>query len=104
MVGEIIPIQIDKDLEDLIPGFLQNRHKDVTLITNALKESDFELLRSVGHKMKGNSGGYGFDKLSEIGARLEIAGKESNAEIVATCLDEIIDYLERIEITFVEEE
>ena len=58
---------MDEDLGDLIPGYLENRKKDVVEILNCLNRRDYETIRSLGHKMKGSGGGYGFDTITEIG-------------------------------------
>ena len=43
MSGEKIVVHIDIDLEDLIPGFLDNRQKDIQKLESALQGNDFEL-------------------------------------------------------------
>ena len=42
MSEDKIVVHVDIDLEDLIPGFLENRQKDVQSLENALKENDFK--------------------------------------------------------------
>ena len=44
----------DPDLRDLIPGFLQSRHKDIKSIDAVLKNADNPYPRS---SMKGSEGG-----------------------------------------------
>ena len=55
--GETIVIRVDRDLEDLIPGFINNRRKDAESIADALKRKDYETIRVLGHGMKGAGGG-----------------------------------------------
>jgi HPt (histidine-containing phosphotransfer) domain-containing protein len=57
--AEVIVIHADKDLEDLIPEFLDNRRSDVESIRGALANDDYETIRVLGHSMKGSGGGYG---------------------------------------------
>ncbi len=64
---EKIVVQVDADLEDLIPGYLQNRRQEVDSILQALENQDFEAIRVLGHTMKGTGGGYGFDAITEMG-------------------------------------
>lgn len=97
-----IQVVIDEDLEDLIPNYLEKRKQDIEKIKAGLVSSDFEELRSIGHKIKGSGGGYGFDGLSKIGAALEIAAKGEDASGVKSNLEKLQDYLERVEITFEE--
>ena len=56
---------------------------------------------SIGHSIKGVGGGYGFDLMSELGAKIEIAGKESNAEAISENIEQLDHYLECVEIEYV---
>lgn len=98
MEGNSIIVRIDKDLEDLIPGYIENRKKDVSAIFNALKNSDFEAIRIIGHSMKGSGGGYGFDRITEIGKMIEDAAKAMDAEGIAAQNNELSLYLSRLKI------
>jgi HPt (histidine-containing phosphotransfer) domain-containing protein len=95
-----IKVRLDPDIQDLIPGFLENRKKDVTAIRTALASGDFTTITVLGHTMKGDGGGYGFDAISEIGAILETAGKQKDAEKIRQGLDRLADFLERVEVVF----
>lgn len=97
--GEIIVV-VDDDLEELIPGYFENRRRDVAAIISALERNDFELIRSIGHKMKGSGGGYGFDRITEIGRDIEAAAKDSRSKDIleqANCLE---NYLNRVKVVF----
>jgi HPt (histidine-containing phosphotransfer) domain-containing protein len=94
-------VQIDKDLEDLIPGFLENRRAETPVLIQALKDSNFETLKSIGHKTKGNAGGYGFDELGKLGAQLEIAAPTKNKEVIQEILTQMQSYLEHVEVEYV---
>ena len=76
MTSEKIIVQVDEDLEGLIPGFLKNRGQDVEKLRAELEQSNFVNVSSIGHSIKGVGGGYGFDLMSELGAKIEIAGKD----------------------------
>jgi len=98
--GEKIIVYVDEDLEDLVPGFLQNRHGDVDAMNCALTDGDFETVRVLGHSMKGSGGGYGFYGITDIGMSLEEAAKEENAEAIGKWIAELSDYLDRVEVTY----
>ncbi|HPC86164.1 MAG TPA: Hpt domain-containing protein [Smithellaceae bacterium] len=89
---------VDEDLQDLIPGYLENRRKDVEELQGALERSDFEVIRVLGHKMKGSGGGYGFDEISEIGRTLEDAAKQSQAEKIREEIRRLRHYLDHVEV------
>lgn len=97
MALEKIIVQItDEDIVDIIPGYLANRQKDLETLKQA--HSDFETVRSLGHKMKGSGGGYGLDRISEIGRMLEEAAKAQNPEAIRSSIAALQDFLERVEI------
>lgn len=97
---EEIIVRVDSEIEDLVPGYLENRRKDIITIRTALENRDFETIKVIGHSMKGSGGGYGFDKITDIGKSIELAAKESNHEDIVKFLDELLDYLERIIIVY----
>jgi HPt (histidine-containing phosphotransfer) domain-containing protein len=93
-------VRVDPELADLIPGFLDNRRRDVEFLHEAMKQGDFEVIRTVGHKMRGDGGGYGFQEISEIGAALEQAAKDRNSIEIHRWVKELSNYLERIEVVY----
>ena len=95
-----IVVHVDADIEDLIPGFLDNRQEDIKSMLGALKQSDFETLRILGHSMKGAGGGYGFDAITEIGQSLELAAKEQNTREIRRIVDELTNYLKQVEVVY----
>ncbi|WP_459863257.1 Hpt domain-containing protein [Endothiovibrio diazotrophicus] len=97
-----IVVVVDADLEDIVPGYLENRRKDIVEIGAAVEAGDFESIRVLGHRMKGSGGGYGFDHITDIGFALETAAKGSDAEAIRTQIDDLRDYLARVEVTYEE--
>lgn len=98
---EKIIVHVDRDLEDIVPEFLENRQEDIKSIGEALTNGDFETIRIAGHSMKGSGGGYGFNKISLIGGALEIAAKNNNADEIETRLEELVSYLGHLEINYI---
>ncbi len=92
--------KVDPDLRDLIPGYLSNRQKDITTINQALRESDFNKIRVLGHSMRGSGGGYGFMPISKIGEGLEIAAKQKDPEQIKSRLAELSDFLKRVTLVY----
>jgi len=95
---EKIVVQVDADLEDLIPGYLQNRRQEVDAILHALENQDFETIRVLGHTMKGTGGGYGFDAITEMGRGLEAAAKDKNVHAIRQGAADLLDYLQAVEV------
>ena len=96
-----ISVQIDASLKDLIPGFLENRKKDLERIRMALEQTDFSTIQTLGHSMKGDGGGYGFDGIGEIGAALELAAARRDRESIQRQLAKLVEYLDRITVVFI---
>lgn len=95
-----IPVSVDSDLEDLIPGFLKRREEDLERLRSALGDGDMETVRVTGHSMKGTGGGYGFHGLSEIGAAIEAAAKSDDSVEISQQIETLADYLSRVEVQF----
>lgn len=95
---ESLVVKVDADLEDLIPGFLENRVKDVIFLKEAIDRKDFEAIRILGHSMKGFGSGYGFDRISEIGLELELASKNEDEEIIHENIHILELYIQNVEI------
>ncbi|MFQ5660502.1 MAG: Hpt domain-containing protein [Gammaproteobacteria bacterium] len=100
MGDEKIIVTIDSDLEDLIPGFLQNRSRDLESLREALKQKDCQAIQATGHSLKGVGGGYGFDKMSELGAEIESSAKANDLGKLAELIEQYGDYLDRIEVVY----
>ena len=97
---ERIKVSIDSDLQDLIPNYLLNREKDVEKILHSLDAGEFDKIKRLGHRMKGSGGGYGFDKITDIGAILEQAAHQQDSHLVKEQLEILEDYLGRVEIVY----
>ena len=81
-------VPVDSGVAELVPRFLENRRKDVGAITASVEKGDFESVRILGHNMKGSGGGYGFARITEIGALLEgAAARKATGEIRVQCAE-----------------
>jgi HPt (histidine-containing phosphotransfer) domain-containing protein len=98
--AEKIIAHVDPDLRDLIPGYLENRLRDLTTIKNALKAADFAKIRVLGHSMRGSGGGYGFMPISNIGEAIEKAAKNKDRDPIKNHLTELSDFLERVTLVY----
>lgn len=93
-------VVIDSDLEEIVPAFIAKRKIELTLINDAISQQNFDLLMSIGHKLKGNAGGYGFDQLSEYGSQLEIGAKQKDLTTINEAFSLISDYLNDLSIEY----
>lgn len=97
---DAIVVRVDPDLAELVPGFLDNRRRDVARLSEALATGDLETVRLVGHSMKGSGGGYGFTGVTDIGAALERAATDGDLAAARAALESLREYLERVEVRF----
>ncbi len=95
-----IIVHIDPDLEAIIPGFLANRHRDLATIEGCLKQGDLNTIRMLGHRMKGDGGGYGFDQITMIGDRLEQAAIGHDHTAIAAEVAQLTNFLAKVSIIF----
>ena len=98
--SEKIRIHIDRDLQDLIPDYLENRGKDLLAYQQALEKGDFDSIAVLGHSMKGSGGGYGFNDLSQIGRAIEKAAKSRDKDSVRKSIIDLTAYLKKLEIVY----
>lgn len=95
-----IAVQVDASFEPLIPTFMANRKKELTAMTEALVQGDFDTVRKAAHGMKGVSGSYGFHAMTTIAARMEQAAKTADETAIRNDLAIVASYLERVAITY----
>ena len=95
---DTIRVHANPKFADLMPGFLQNRRKDVVAMLDALDRGDFETVESLAHGMKGAGGSYGFQAITDIGAALEQAAASADADASRKWVGELSRYLDRVEI------
>jgi HPt (histidine-containing phosphotransfer) domain-containing protein len=95
-----ILVRIDPDLEAIVPGFLANRRRDLVTIEACLKQGDLNTIRMLGHRMKGDGGGYGFDQISAIGDQLEQAAIAQDPASVTAQVAELKDFLAKVSVIY----
>jgi CheY-like chemotaxis protein/HPt (histidine-containing phosphotransfer) domain-containing protein len=93
-----VTVRVDPGIADLVPAFLQSRRKDTGAISAALELGDFENVRVLGHNMKGSGGGFGFARISEIGASLEDAAVRKGAGEIRMQCAALVQYLDRVHV------
>ncbi|MBI3814851.1 MAG: Hpt domain-containing protein [Nitrospinae bacterium] len=98
--NEKVIVHVDADIEELIPGFLQNMEEDVQGILNAIENGDYETIRIMGHSMRGSGGGYGFDAITDMGHSIEEAAQGKNSEEIKKWVAELSSYLDRVEVVY----
>jgi HPt (histidine-containing phosphotransfer) domain-containing protein len=93
-------VTVAKDLEDLIPVFMRNRHKELDALRVALAAADFEQLRQLGHRMKGVGNSYGFARVSTLGKVIEDGARSGDRATLQASISEYGDYLSKVQIAY----
>lgn len=95
-----ITVEISRDLEEIVPIFLGNRENDLKTLRDALTRHDFGTIQTLGHRMKGDGGGYGFDRITEIGATMERVAKQKDHSLTEQQILQLEDFLRRVVIIY----
>jgi len=98
--GSAIIVHIDPDLEEIVPGFLENRRRDVQTLETALQQNNLAQIHIIGHRMKGDGGGYGFDAITMMGDALEQAAAGEDRDAIRRHTAELIDFLARVTVVY----
>jgi hypothetical protein len=93
-------VSIDADLEELVPGFLENRRRDAAALATAAQTRDVKTVRLLGHRMKGDGGGYGFQEISQIGEALEEAAIKEDWKKIAERTEALAAFLAQVEVVY----
>ena len=100
MSDQPIAVTVAKDLEDLIPTFMKNRHKELETLRTALAAGDMEQLRQVGHRMKGVGNSYGFEQVSTLGKQIEDGAKSADKASLEAHIAAYGEYLSKVRIAY----
>ena len=100
MSADQYKVTVAKDLADLIPVFMKNRHKELDSLRVALAAGDFEQLRQLGHRMKGVGNSYGFEHVSTLGKYIEDGARSGDRAALQARINEYQDYLSKVQIAY----
>ena len=93
-------VRVISSLAALVPGFLEGRRRDIESIAAALEHSDYDDIRILGHNMKGCGAGYGFNRITQIGASIEHAAVRRVPEEIRARSSELARYLDGLHVVY----
>ena len=99
-MAEKIYLSLDKKLRKIIPGFLENRQRDLDDLVIAKEKKDFQKIELIGHQLMGSAGSYGFSTLCRLGKDLEVAAQNKKIEDTNLIISKIEDHLNLLEIDY----
>jgi CheY-like chemotaxis protein/HPt (histidine-containing phosphotransfer) domain-containing protein len=79
---------------DRIRPFLDRRRRELVTLREALAGGDVDEIRGIGHNLKGVGGGFGYQQIGDIGARLEEAANLRDSDAMGRAIDELARFLE----------
>ena len=94
-------LHVNVELEALMPGFLEHRRQDLIQMTEALDREDFELMREIGHGLKGAGGTYGLEAITAYGRSLETAASRKDGPALREILERLRRFLDRLQLIYV---
>jgi CheY-like chemotaxis protein/HPt (histidine-containing phosphotransfer) domain-containing protein len=91
-------IKIPPGLEDIVPGYIASRQKEVPEMFALLATSDFARLATLGYNLKGTGGSYGFPELTRMGETVERLAKQKDGEALGSQMIELRNYLDHVQL------
>jgi hypothetical protein len=95
---EKIRLQIEPRLKELVPGFLQNRRRDLERMREALRAGDLAAIRDVGLNIRCFSRVYGLAELTALGEEIHSAAEECSTLRILHLQGRLAEYLSRVEL------
>ncbi|GBC59578.1 hypothetical protein DENIS_0517 [Desulfonema ishimotonii] len=96
---------VERDMEEIIPFFIEESKEEIRQLIDALRTGDYEKLREFGHKIKGSSVtcSEGFQEMSDIGLAIESAARQKKSlKEIQALVRAYVDYVSHVEIIYVD--
>lgn len=83
-------------IRERAPNFLRNTRLNAGAMRDALVRGDLETIISIGHRMSGAGGMFGFQRITELGAAIELAAGDGKIEAIPNLMQELSSYLDLV--------
>lgn len=93
-------VTVEKGLETLIPGYMQNRQTELKALRAALASVDFQKLGQLGHRMRGVGVPYGFSSVTRIGQQIQDGARNGDRLSLEARIAEYADYLSKVQVAY----
>jgi len=84
----------DEEWAEMQKMYINFTFKELEKIQKSMDTATMESLRTFGHNIKGSGGMYGFDRVTELGAKIETAANENKLEDIKSFFKELKDFLD----------
>ncbi len=99
--GEKHVVCVDQELKELIPGFMTVTQKEIRSMEEAVVEGNYEMIRRLGHRIKGAALCYCFEQMAEIAHDVEKAGQEKQPlDDIWKLANRLYGYMEQVEVVY----
>lgn len=82
----------------LLSVYLSRRRRELVQLKTAARANDYTEIRRIGHNLAGSGAAYGLNRVSTIGAQLELAADRGSARGVAESVAELERFLATVTI------
>lgn len=93
-------IEIEPALIDIMPSFIELTDQDMDALASGIDSEDWEAIKKLAHTLKGDSGGYGFDEMSNISKELEIFAEGKDLAQTRGQFEILKEYWKEVKETF----
>ena len=93
-----ILLRAEPSVKELLPGFLENRRRDLERLDEALHAGDLAAIRDLGRNIRCFSRVYGLEGLTALGEEIRCAAEESSTQRIVLLQGQLADYLSRVEL------
>ena len=93
-----IRLNVEPRLRELVPGFIENRRRDLERMREALHSGDLAAIRDVGQNIRCFSRVYGLADLTTLGEEIRCAAEECSTLRIVHLQGRLADYLARVEL------
>jgi CheY-like chemotaxis protein len=90
-------VRVDPRIADLVDHFMDGARRDTAQAQMALETRDLDLVRRIGHTLRGSASSYGFDAVARLGGLLEHAARNEDIDSARRVAARLADYLARVE-------
>jgi len=85
----------DEEWAEMQEMYIKFTSKELEKIKENMDTATMESLRTFGHNIKGSGGMYGFDGVTELGAKIEAAAKEDKLDDIKSFFNDLNDFLDQ---------
>ena len=85
---------------DRIPAFLEARREDARAIAAGCDAGAFDRIRGLARRMRSAAAEHGFERIQRLAGLLEHGARDEDAETVRAAVDELVQYVDHVQVTY----